>query len=76
MVSALFARLWRRPDFSLRAHGIHRFRHPQYGELAFEHTSSVPDGHPGVRVIIGAPANAAAGRALVLANEIVAKAQK
>jgi hypothetical protein len=75
-VSALFARLWRRPEFSLRAHGVHRFRHPQYGELAFEHTSCVPDGHPGVRVVIGSPANAAAGRALVLANEIVARAQK
>jgi transcriptional regulator with XRE-family HTH domain len=75
-VSTLFARLWRRPEFSLRAHGVHRFRHPQYGELAFEHTSCVPDGHPGVRVVIGAPANAAAGRALVLANEAVAKAQK
>ncbi len=33
-------------------------------------------GIQGVRVVIGAPANAAAGRALVLANEIVAKAQK
>jgi transcriptional regulator with XRE-family HTH domain len=75
-VSALFARLWRRPEFSLRAHGVHRFRHPQYGELAFEHTSCVPDGHPGVRVIVGAPANAAAGRALALANEAVAKARK
>lgn len=75
-VSALFARLWRRPEFSLRAHGIHRFRHPQYGELAFEHTSCVPDGHPGVRVVMGAPANAAAGRALVLANDAVAKAPK
>jgi transcriptional regulator with XRE-family HTH domain len=75
-VSALFARLWRRPEFSLRAHGIYRFKHPQYGELAFEHTSCVPDGHPGVRVVIGAPANAAAGRALALANELLAKTPK
>jgi transcriptional regulator with XRE-family HTH domain len=75
-VSALFNRLWRRPEFSLRAHGIHRFNHPQYGELAFEHTSSVPDGHPGVRVVIGAPANAAAGRALAHANEIAAKSAR
>jgi len=72
-VSALFNRLWRRPEFSLRAHGIHRFNHAQYGELAFEHTSCVPDGHPGVRLVIGAPANAAAGRACARANEIVAK---
>jgi transcriptional regulator with XRE-family HTH domain len=75
-VSALFNRLWRRPDFSLRAYGIHRFSHPQYGELAFEHTSCVPDGHPGVRVVIGAPANAAAGRALALANEMIAQGAK
>jgi transcriptional regulator with XRE-family HTH domain len=75
-VSALFNRLWRRPDFSLRAYGIHRFNHPQYGELAFEHTSCVPDGHPGMRVVIGAPANTAAGRALALANEIVSRSAK
>ena len=75
-VAALFNRLWRRPEFSLRAYGIHRFNHPQYGELAFEHTSCVPDGHPGVRVVIGAPANAAAGRALAHANEVAARSPK
>jgi transcriptional regulator with XRE-family HTH domain len=75
-VSTLFNRLWRRPEFSLRAYGIHRFNHPQYGELAFEHTSCVPDGHPGMRVVIGAPANAAAGRALAHANEVAAKSPK
>jgi transcriptional regulator with XRE-family HTH domain len=75
-VSALFNRLWRKPEFTLRAYGVHRFTHTQYGELAFEHTSSVPDGQPDVRVIIGAPANAAAGRALLLANEAMAKSAK
>ena len=30
----------------MRPFGIHRFMHPQFGELAFEHTSYVPDGHP------------------------------
>jgi hypothetical protein len=72
-VSALFNRLWRKPEFALRAYGVHRFSHSRYGELAFEHTSCVPDGHPDVLVIIGAPANAATGRALLLANEAVAK---
>jgi transcriptional regulator with XRE-family HTH domain len=75
-VSSLFNRLWRKPEFTLRAYGVHRFTHPQYGELAFEHTSCVPDGHPDVRVIIGAPANAAAGRAMQLANEAIAKSAK
>ena len=69
----MFNRLWRRPEFTLRAYGVHRFTHAHYGELAFEHTSCVPDGHPGVRVVIGAPANAAAGRALTLANETIAR---
>jgi hypothetical protein len=75
-VSALFNRLWRKPEFTLRAYGIHRFTHPQYGELAFEHTSCVPDGHPGVRVVIGAPASAATGRALALANAALARSTK
>ena len=72
-VSALFNRLWRRPEFTLRAYDVHRFTHAHYRELAFEHTSCVPDGHPGVRVVIGAPANAAAGRALTLANAAIAR---
>jgi len=76
MLSPVFRRVWRSPEINIRSYGIHRFRHPQFGELAFEHTSCVPDGHPGVRVVIGAPANAAARRALTLTNEIVAKAQK
>jgi transcriptional regulator with XRE-family HTH domain len=75
-VSTLFNRLWRKPEFTLRAYGVHRFTHPHYGELAFEHTSCVPDGHPDVRVIIGAPANAAAGRAMLLTNEAIAKSAR
>ena len=42
--SPLFRRLWRTPEINVRFYGIHRFRHPQYGELRFEHTSYVPDG--------------------------------
>jgi transcriptional regulator with XRE-family HTH domain len=75
-LSSLFNRLWRKPEFSVRAYGLHRFTHPQYGELAFEHTSSVPDGHPGVRVIIGTPATAATGRALTRASEVIAKSAR
>jgi transcriptional regulator with XRE-family HTH domain len=62
--SALFRRLWRIPEFTLRPFGIHRFNHPRFGEVAFEHTSVVPDGHPNIRMVICVPDNAAARRAV------------
>jgi transcriptional regulator with XRE-family HTH domain len=62
--SPLFRRIWRLPDFNMRAYGVHRFTHPRFGELAFEHSSCVPDGHPDVRVVICTPDNVAARRAL------------
>jgi len=65
--SPVFRRIWRIPEFSLRAFGVYRFKHPRYGELAFEHTSSVPDGHPHIRVVICMPDNAAAKKAVAQA---------
>jgi transcriptional regulator with XRE-family HTH domain len=73
-MSPLFNKMWRNPDFSLRAFGLHKFTHPHYGELAFEHNSVVPDGHPHIRVVICTPENAAAKRAIALASEAIAKA--
>src|SRR5690606_2114237 len=64
MASPLFKRLWRIPEFTLRSYGVHCFTHPRFGELAFEHNSSVPDGHPNIRVVICTPENAAAKRAV------------
>ncbi len=64
--SPLFSRVWRFPDFTLRAYGLHRFTHARFGSLAFEHTSYVPDGYPGIRVVICNPENAAARRAIEL----------
>jgi transcriptional regulator with XRE-family HTH domain len=69
--SPVFRRIWRIPEFSLRAFGIYRFKHPRYGELAFEHTSSVPDGHPHIRVVICMPDNAAAKKAVAQAATAV-----
>ena len=66
--SPVFRRIWRIPEFSLRAFGVYRFKHPRYGELAFEHTSSVPDGHPHIRVVICMPDNAAAKKAVAQAT--------
>ncbi len=66
--SPVFRRLWRIPEFTLRGFGIHRFTHTRYGALAFEHTSSVPDGHPNIRVVICIPDNAATKRAVAQAN--------
>lgn len=73
MVSPLFNRLWRIPEFTLRSYGVHRFTHPRFGELAFEHNSSVPDGHPHIRVVICTPENAAAQRACAQVNAELAK---
>ena len=54
-VSPVFRRIWRAPEINVRSYGLNRFRHAQYGDLAFEHTSYVPDGHPDVRVVICLP---------------------
>jgi transcriptional regulator with XRE-family HTH domain len=57
--SPLFNRVWRMPDFTLRAYGVHAFTHARFGALSFEHTSYVPDGHLNVRVVICTPENPA-----------------
>jgi transcriptional regulator with XRE-family HTH domain len=63
-VSPLFRRVWRTPEINVRSYGIHRFRHPQYGDLAFEHTSYVPDGQPTVRVVVCMPNDAVTRQAV------------
>jgi transcriptional regulator with XRE-family HTH domain len=73
--SPLFNRIWRTPEFTLRSFGSHRFTHARYGQLVFEHTSCVPDGHPHIRVVICAPENAAAKRAVAQANLALARPQ-
>lgn len=64
--SPLFARLWRVPDVSLNAFGLHTLQHARFGQMTFEHTSYVPDGHPYIRVVMCTPENAAARRAVAL----------
>ena len=54
-LSPVFRRIWRAPEINVRSFGMHRFRHPRYGDLAFEHTSYVPDGHPDMRVVVCMP---------------------
>lgn len=66
--SPLFARLWRVPDVSLNAFGVHTLHHDRFGVLTFEHTSYVPDGHPFLRVVVCTPENAAARRAVEVVN--------
>jgi len=63
-VSPLFRRIWRTPEINVRSYGLHRFRHAQYGELSFEHTSYVPDGHPTVRVVVCMPEDAVTKKAV------------
>ena len=66
--SPLFNRIWRTPEFTLRAYGLHRFTHARFGPLAFEHSSVVPDGHPNLRIVICTPENTAARRAVAQAS--------
>ena len=60
--------MWREPEINVRSYGMHVFRHPQYGDLSFEHTSYVPDGHPTVRVVICMPNDAATRQAVAKAQ--------
>jgi hypothetical protein len=57
-ISPVFRRIWRAPEINVRSFGLNRFRHVRYGDLVFEHTSYVPDGHPDVRVVICVPHDA------------------
>src|SRR5690606_16516145 len=66
--SPLFARLWRVPDVALNAFGVHTIEHPRFGQITFEHTSFVPDGHPYIRIVVCTPENAAAKRAVEIVN--------
>ncbi len=56
--SPLFRTMWRSPDINVGSYGVHRFQHRAYGELAFEHTSCLPDGHPTLRMVMCMPADA------------------
>jgi transcriptional regulator with XRE-family HTH domain len=71
--SPLFRRIWRSPEINVRSYGVHRFVHPQYGELSFEHTTYVPDGHATLRVTLCAPVDERTTRALALAREHIAR---
>jgi transcriptional regulator with XRE-family HTH domain len=54
-VSPLFRRMWRAPEINVKSYGVHRVHHPQLGELTFENTAYVPDGHPMLRVVVFTP---------------------
>ena len=58
-LSPLFRRIWREPEINVRSYGVHRIRHPELGELAFENTGYVPDGHPAIHVVLFTPMDAA-----------------
>ncbi len=73
MLSPVFRRVWRTPEINIRSYGMHRFRHPQYGDLAFEHTSYVPDGHPTVRVVLCTPDDEATRRAVAQVNAEISR---
>jgi len=74
--SPLFSRIWRTPEFTLRAYGVHRFTHARFGPLSFEHSSVVPDGHPNLRMVVCTPENAATRRAVAQASAELAQAEE
>ncbi len=67
-VSPVFRRMWRRPEINAQFYGVNRFRHPVYGQLALEHTSYIPDGYPGLRVVTCTPVDAATRAAVTRAG--------
>ncbi len=74
-MSPVFRKLWRMPDVAMRAYGPHTFKHERFGEMTFEHTSYVPDGHPTVRVVVCTPQDLAAMNAVTVVNAELAAAQ-
>jgi transcriptional regulator with XRE-family HTH domain len=62
--SPLFRSMWRTPEINVGSYGLHRFRHARFGELAFEHTSYVPEGHPALRLVLCMPADPATRKAV------------
>ncbi len=72
--SPLFNRFWQESDFTLRAYGLHQFTHARFGELSFEHTSYMPDGHPDLRVVICTPDNLGAKLAVAVVSAELAQA--
>lgn len=67
-LSPVFARVWRDSDFALRAYGPYTFRHPRFGEVTFEHTSYIPDGHPSIRIVTCTPLSESAVAAVATVN--------
>lgn len=59
LASPVFRRIWRSPEINVGSYGVFRFAHAVHGLLSFEHTSYVPDGHPGLTVTICMPTDAA-----------------
>ncbi|MFO7286705.1 MAG: helix-turn-helix transcriptional regulator [Gammaproteobacteria bacterium] len=53
--SETFRRLWSSPEVVGRSEAL--VRHPQLGGVTLEHTSYVPEGSPGLRVVIYSPAD-------------------
>jgi transcriptional regulator with XRE-family HTH domain len=69
----LFRRIWRAPEINVRSYGVHRFVHAQLGELAFENSTFVPDGHPTLRVVLCTPMDDATRAALDKARVQIAR---
>jgi transcriptional regulator with XRE-family HTH domain len=63
-LSPLFRRMWREPDINVRSYGEYRIRHAEFGELVFENTAYVPDGHPAIRVVMLIPMDDATRQAI------------
>ncbi|MEN9706104.1 MAG: hypothetical protein RLZZ393_1983 [Pseudomonadota bacterium] len=51
----LFRRMWRAPEINVRSYGEYRIPNAEFGELLFENTAYVPDGHPTIRVVMLTP---------------------
>ncbi len=62
--SAVFRRMWRAPEINVRSYGEYRIPNAEFGELVFENTAYVPDGHPAIRVVMLTPMDEATRKAV------------
>jgi hypothetical protein len=68
----VFRRMWRAPEINVRSYGEYRIPHAEFGELVFENTAYVPDGHPAIRVVMLTPMDDRTRKAVAIAQERIA----
>lgn len=72
--SPAFRRMWRAPEINVRSYGEYRIPNAEFGELVFENTAYVPDGHPAIRIVMLTPMDDTTRKAVEAVRKRQAKA--